>query len=84
MGPYGFGGGMGWGGWVAMAVSMVVFWGLAATAVVFAVHWLGHRHDSIPDPDGPLSALRLLDERLARGDIDPDDYSRRRQLLTAR
>jgi uncharacterized membrane protein len=27
--------------------------------------------------------LRILDERFARGEIDADEYSRRRQLLGA-
>jgi uncharacterized membrane protein len=29
------------------------------------------------------SALRILDERLARGDIDREEYEERRQILTS-
>jgi len=29
----------------------------------------------------PVDARRILDERLARGDIDPDDYRARREAL---
>ncbi len=32
---------------------------------------------------GSSDALRILNERLARGDIDPEDYSARRSLLTS-
>ncbi len=32
---------------------------------------------------GSSDALRILNERLARGDNDPEDYSARRSLLTS-
>lgn len=35
-----------------------------------------------PMPPQPGDALRILDERLARGDIDVDDYLTRRAALT--
>ncbi len=35
-----------------------------------------------PMPPHPADALRILDERLARGDIDVDDYLTRRAALT--
>jgi putative membrane protein len=84
MGPYGsFDGGMGWGGWVAMGFALVIFWGLVITGIVLLVRSLGHRHEVAVGPPGPTTALRILDERFARGDIDADEYSRRRQLLGA-
>ena len=35
-------------------------------------------------PTGGSPAVRLLDERLARGEVDPEDYRVRRELLTTR
>lgn len=34
-------------------------------------------------PTGGSPAAQLLDERLARGEIDPEDYRVRRELLTS-
>jgi len=33
-------------------------------------------------PTGGSPAVQLLDERLARGEVDPEDYRVRRELLT--
>ena len=84
MGPYeSFGGGMGWGGWLAMGLFMVAFWGLVVVGIVLLVRNLGHRHEETPTPPGPPAAMRILDERFARGEIDADEYSRRRHLLSS-
>ena len=84
MGPYGaYGGGMGWGGWVAMGFAFVVFWSLVAAGVVLLTRSLGHRHQVAAEPASSVAALRILEDRFARGDIDADEYARRRQLLTS-
>ena len=69
----------GWG-WVAMTLSMVVFWGLLITLAVVLVRGLDR-------PAGPArgprpSPERLLAERFARGEIDEDEYRRRLATLT--
>jgi putative membrane protein len=80
-----YGGGMGWAGWLVMASMMVVFWGVVIAAVVWLVHYSGHHHDErSSDANGSEQALRVLDERLARGDIDAEEYTQRRDLLRAR
>jgi putative membrane protein len=71
-------GGMGGGDWVVMTVMM-----LALLAVLvflgLAVLRAGRRDD---DPTRSASeAERLLDERLARGEISPEEYRTRRDLL---
>lgn len=82
MGPYGsFWGGMGWGSWLAMGFVMVVFWGLVVIGVVLLVRAVGHRDEVPHQPAAPTAALRILEDRFARGDIDADEYSRRRQVL---
>lgn len=61
-----------WAAWLAMTLSMVVFWGLIAWAIVALVRRPTHH--------GP-TAEQILDERFAQGDIDEDDYRRRRDAL---
>lgn len=79
------GAGMGWGGWVLMALMMVIFWGVVVAAVVAFVRYSGHSHHEPPAAsDGRDQALRILDERFARGDIDAEEYTQRRDLLRAR
>ncbi len=84
MGPYGWdGGGWGWAGWVFMGLMMVVFWTVVVAAVVVFVRYSGRDHGA-PPPGTEDAAMRILDERLARGEIDADEYTRRRDLLRAR
>jgi putative membrane protein len=80
------GGGWGWGAWVAMAFMMLVFWGAIAAVVIVAIRSWGHRPEG--SPGGGTSseddALRILDARFARGDIDSEEYTSRRDLLRKR
>ena len=97
MGPRGGGGGFGFlhmiGGLIGMALFFAVLLGLAALVYKIAVKkgWVKrhHRgpHGHRPEPGGPPQhhpgdALRILDERLARGEIEIDDYKGRRDALT--
>jgi putative membrane protein len=79
----GYGYGWGWGMWVFMAVVMVLFWlAIAAVVVVFVRHsQSGHIAPPQPTGSNPGQAMQVLDERFARGDIDADEYTRRRDLL---
>jgi putative membrane protein len=77
MGWYGWG----WSSWLTMTLMMLLFWGLIAFAVVAVVRSLRsapHQTDTRSD------AGRVLDERLARGEIDEEDYRKRRDLLARR
>ena len=65
------GGGTTWFGWLAMILVMLAFWGLAAWVLVSVARRRG----------APTDAMEQLEERLARGDIDPEDFARRRDLL---
>lgn len=75
----------GWapGTWVAMGLTMLAFWGLIAVLVVYAIHHLGHRPaNPINAAGAPADQARQgLDERFARGEIDTDEYNRRRDVL---
>lgn len=73
----------GWGAWFAMSLMMVLFWGLVIAGIVVLVRSLtGSRQGGGPSADsGRASAEGILAERFARGEIDDDEYTRRRQLL---
>jgi len=68
-----------WGGSYGFlgAGMMVLFWGAIVFLVVVAVRWLS---DGKPTKSS-ASALDILKERLARGEIDPEEYEARRKVL---
>lgn len=71
--------GAGW--WILMAAMMVIFWGLVILGAIWLLQSLssGHRphHQE-------RSAVEILDHRLASGDISPEEYQERREVLEAR
>jgi putative membrane protein len=76
-------GGWGWGAWVFMAIMMVIFFALVAGVLVALIRpggWRGTGAGPQTDP-GSSDALRILDERFARGEIDAEEYAQRRKLL---
>lgn len=59
-----------------------VLWLIVLGLVVAGVIWLVRRLDTGQRQDGGRSAaIAELDMRLARGEIDPEDYSARKKLL---
>lgn len=77
--------GTGWG--VVMVLSMLVFW----TLIAFAIVWFVRSTRTPTLPPSPTSggvtasAEQILAERLARGEIEPEDYQARLTALkTAR
>jgi putative membrane protein len=64
-------GGMHWWGWLLGMVGMLAFWGLIIWAVWYLVAGPIRGDDR---SQGPGDAKRILDERLARGDISPEEY----------
>jgi putative membrane protein len=87
---YGYGPGMMWGeggGWFHMLfgfLMMLLFLGVIVVLVVLGVRWLGGSEHS-PFRHGPgagqRSALDILKERLARGEIDVAEYEERKRAL---
>ena len=69
----------GWG-WVTMVTGMVVFWGLLIALAMILVRALNRPADTAPGPRP--SPEQLLGERFARGEIDEEEYRRRRAALT--
>jgi putative membrane protein len=79
--------GGGWAWWQAglMWVGMIAFWGL----LIWAIYALVTSASRRPGP-GPRDgeqrggdARRIVDERLARGEIDTDEYRRLRDELAS-
>ena len=63
--------GWGWGAWLAMVAMMATFWAL----LIWAVLNVTRRGEADRDSES------ILAERFARGEIDDDEYCRRRDLL---
>lgn len=68
----------GWdGGWMWLWGSLMM---LTWVVVIAAAVWLVTR-SSAGDRNSPARAREILDERLARGEIDLDEYRQRRDAL---
>jgi putative membrane protein len=73
----------GWG-WTMMVVWSFVWIGFLGVAAWFAIHWIRGGQASTTPPAPTKTAREVLDERLARGDIDPEEYRQRRSALEQR
>lgn len=75
---------MGWdGGWAGMILGpfmMILFFALTIAVAVLLVRWMigPPRSDA---PPAPRTALDILAERYARGEIDKAEYEERRRAL---
>jgi len=87
-----WGHGWGWGNWLGMGVTMILFWGLLIAGIVALVRHLGGTRDAshpggtreaggTGPGSGRTRAEEVLAERFARGEIDEDEYKRRLELL---
>jgi putative membrane protein len=83
----------GWG--IAMMLIMLGFWAMLTVAIGFAIVWILRSTRSTwasPPATGPTpatgrpaasSAEQILAERLARGEIDPEEYRARMEALNS-
>ena len=64
----------GWdtGNWVFMAVVMLIFWAVLVFGIAALIRYFGHSHDEPPLSKGEPEAI--LRERLARGEIDEEEF----------
>ena len=69
-----------WAWWQGglMWIGMIVFWGLLIWAAYALITNLTRKPGT---PDSGDDAVRILDQRLARGEIDADEYHRLRDLI---
>ncbi|MFB9905388.1 SHOCT domain-containing protein [Allokutzneria oryzae] len=77
-GPGGDGSGWNWVDFLLVIVSMVVFWGGLITVVLLVL-----RHPRFAPP-WQRDAERILADRLARGEIDNEEYRSRLAVLGTR
>ncbi len=71
------------GWWFGMILMSVIFLALVVVGVMFIVRSGSHDGRSLTRPGGS-SALDILDERFARGEIDQAEYEERKRVLTGR
>ncbi len=62
------------GHWYLLLITLV-FWGGLIALVIWAIRRLG------PSKDKTASALGILNERFARGEIDQQEYEKRKAAL---
>jgi putative membrane protein len=77
----GWDGSWGVGGWLAMSLMMIVVWGAPIALVVWLVrsNFRPGRPAGTTPPES--DADQVLAERYARGEIDEDEFTRRRETL---
>ena len=74
----------GWGmGWVG-GIFMIIVWVLVIVGLVFLVKWLVQNTKSDADKSRPgsPSAMDILKERYARGDIDKQEFEEKKKDLS--
>jgi putative membrane protein len=82
--PYEWGWGMHpmwgmWGVWgIGMVAMMLVFWGLVIVGIVLAIRWLVTQGRDVRATD---SALDILRQRYARGDISKEEFDVKKKDL---
>ncbi len=84
-GDYGHNGDWGWGGWLLMSLTMLAFLALVAWGVFLVWRSTTHPHSVGGEHGSPVrqSPEEILAERLARGEIDADEYRARLDALRA-
>lgn len=77
-------GNAGWAGWFIGPIMMLLFLAAAVTIVVLLVRWLGgtDHHRGPSTHRSGSSALEILEQRFARGEIDEEEFRKRKQALS--
>lgn len=78
-----WGSGAHWWAWLVGTIGMVAFWALVIWAIWYVVTSLP-RGTHGPPPPSSRNAKDILDERLARGEIDVAEYERLRDVIVGR
>ena len=76
-----------WGGWGMMfgPLMMIVFIAVIVIVIVLIIRWLGGAvltNSASPPRPAEKTALDILKERFARGEIDKDEFEEKRRLLS--
>jgi putative membrane protein len=83
---YAYGRHMGWGGWYGMVFGPLFMILVLAAVIAFAVllvRWLGGPWQGTQPPqlDSGRTALDILKERYARGEINKEEFEERRRVI---
>jgi putative membrane protein len=73
--------GMGWGGMFLGPLFMIAWLAILVAVIVLVVRWLGGGAFGV-SPRARTSR-EILDERFARGEIDHEEYEKRRKALSS-
>lgn len=73
----------GWGHMLFGSLTTIVFWGGIILLIVVAARWLGGGPTNRTASATEKSALDIINERFARGDIDRWDFEERKKLLSS-
>ena len=76
--------GWGWGPMLFGGLMMVLFWAAVITLVVLLVRWLAGPGTTREQRPYKSSAIEILEERFARGEIGREEFEDRRRVLTGR
>lgn len=74
-----------WGGgwWMFFGpFTMILFFGAIVLVVVLLVRWLDGSRRDYRTPSSDKTALAILEERFARGEIDKEEFEERRRILS--
>jgi putative membrane protein len=74
--------GFGYGG-IGMGIGMLLFWGLIIAAIVVLVRGFGAKSESAAPRLREKTALDILGERYARGEIGKTEFEEKRRDLKA-
>lgn len=79
---WGYDGGYGWWWWGFGALHMLLYWGVLILAIALLVKWLFGRAGGGPHVHhhGP-TALDILKERYARGEINKEEFEQKKRDL---
>jgi putative membrane protein len=72
--------GYGYGG-AGMGIGMLLFWGLIIVAIVVLARGFGARHGNSEPRPREKTALDILRERYAKGEIDKAEFEQKRSDL---
>ena len=83
--PYGWNNqGMGGGSWALMIIGMLVFGAILVVGLVALSRHNHEGHHAVATPLASDTAISILKERFARGELTEEEYSRRLAILKDR
>lgn len=74
--------GWSWGPMLLGGLMMILFWAAVITLVVLLVRWLAGLGTTREQRPYKSSAVEILEERFARGEIGREEFEERRRVLS--